>query len=364
MLTPLLRRNILFAVGPLVLVTTILQIDRPAIPYTVPTSGLVLPVSEWTLSRAANGNLVSALKDNRTGKLTAFSASVFQRGAQANFHLHPRLYRQATLAKGDTVATLFSNQDHEQLSQLQGQLAEQQAELRLVEAGQKSADVEGMTNQVALARQELATQRLLTQRTQALYQDSLTSRQEYEVALNQLRVRELNVRLMGSNLKSASTGGRPEQLHVIRTRIRALRQQMQLINQGLQDRTLVAPVSGTLLLQSASANPTEEVLVAVADNSAYVALLPVAYVEKEYVRMGQAIEVAITGTTQTTQGRIIGIDNTVQLVDGRQAFFVTALLPEQNLPLVPGMVVRAVVSCQALSVQGHVARFARSLLLY
>ena len=70
------------------------------------------------------------------------------------------------------------------------------------------------------------------------------------------------------------------------------------------------------------------------------------------------------GITQTTQGKIIGIDNTVQLIDGRQAFFVTALLPAKNLPLVPGMVVRAVVSCQSLSMQGHVARFAHSLLLY
>ncbi|TGE22359.1 hypothetical protein E5K00_19140 [Hymenobacter aquaticus] len=366
MLTALLlvKKNLLLVAGPVVLATTLLRLDHPTLPYTVETSGLIMPVSEWTLSRAANGNLVSALKDNRTGKLTALSASVFQRGTQANFHLHPRLYRQATLAKGDTVGSLFSNQDHEQLVQLQGQLAEQQAELRLVETGQKPADVESTASQVALARQELAAQRLLTQRTQALYHDSLASRQEYEAALNQLRVRELTVQLTGANLRSASTGGRPEQRQVIRARIRALRQQIQQINHSLQDRTLVAPVAGTLLLQYASANPTEEVLVAVADNSAYVALLPVAYTEKEYVRVGQGIEADITGTTHTTQGTIIGLDNTVQMVDGRQAFFVTALLPEKSLPLVPGMVVRTRVFCQPLSVQGYVARFARSLFLY
>lgn len=147
------------------------------------------------------------------------------------------------------MASMFSNQDHEQLVQLQGQLDVQMAELKLINAGQKSADVEGITNQMALAKQELATQRLLTKRTKSLYQDSLTSLQEYEMAVNQLRVRELNVRLMEANHKSATTGGSPEQLQVIRSQINSLQQQIKQIKNSLKDLTLVSPVSGTVLLK-------------------------------------------------------------------------------------------------------------------
>lgn len=340
------------------------ELAPTAIPYTIDTSSLVMPISEWTLSRAQNGNLISTLKDNRTGRLNAFSASVFQRGYQADFQLNPKIYHQPYLSKGDTVANMYSNQDQERLVQLQGELAVQEAELELVSTGQKSADVEGVVNQLALAQQELAAQRVLTQRTVALHQDSLTSLQEYELALNTLRVRELNVGRIEAGYKSATTGSKPEQVRVIRTRINSLQRQIQHIKQGLKELTVVSPVSGTVLLQKAAANPMEEVLVSVADNSAYVVLLPVNYLEKNYVQLRQKIEVAVTGTTQTAVGRIIGIDNTVQIVDGRQAFFVTALIDDKKAPLVPGMVVRTTISCQPISLKGHVARTAESLLLY
>jgi hypothetical protein len=359
-----LKRNILLAASPMVVLTMVLEVMPAVIPYTVQTSSLVMPVSEWTLSRAQNGDLITTLKDNRTGKLSAFSTSVFQRGNQANFQLNPNIYRRPYLNKGDTVASLFSNQDHEQLVQLQGQLAVQKAELQLDNVGQKPADVESRFNEMALAKQELATQRLLTNRTIALYQDSLTSQQEYEMAVNKLRVRELNVQTMAANYRSAATGVRSEQLQVIRTRIRLLQQQIEQIQRTLKDLTLTSPVSGTILLKKAPVDPTEEVLVAVADNSSYVMLLPLKYRERDYVQLGQKIEVEITGTTQKASGEIIGIDNAVQLVDGRPAFFVTALITEKNLPLVPGMVIRTTIWCQSISLKDHLARMAHSLFVY
>ena len=359
-----LKKSLLLVASPTLALVATLQLMPSTLPYTVQTSSLVMPVSEWTLSRAQNGNLISTLKDNRTGKLRAFSTSVFQRGQQANFQINPKVYRQSYLNKGDTVASMFSNQDHEQLMQLQGQLDVQKAELRVLSAGQKSADVEGIANQRALAKQELATQRLLTERTKSLYQDSLASLQEYEMAANQLQVRELNVRLMEANYKSATTGSSPEQIQVMRSRISSLQQQMKQVKNSLKDLTLTSPVSGTLLVKKTQVNPTEEVLLCVGDNSAYALLLPVNYVERHYVQLSQEIEIAITGTTQTAHGKIIDIDNAIQIVDGRQAFFVTALIEDNTLPIVPGMLVRTTIYCQSISLKNHLARSARALAMY
>lgn len=359
-----LKRNLFLAATPVLLFKMALTQGPFTLPYTIETSSLIMPVSEWTLSRAQNGNLISALKDNRTGRLSAFSASVFQRGYQADFQLNPKIYHQPSLTKGDTVARMYSNQDQERLVQLQGELAVQEAELQLVNSGQKPADVEEVANQLALAKQELASQRALTARAQALHQDSLTSLQNYELSLNKLRVRELNVNMIGAEYKSVTTGGKPEQIRVIRTRIISLQQQIRHIQQSLKELTVVSPVSGAVLLKKAPVNPTEEVLVSVADNSSFVAILPVNYLERNYVQEQQRIEVAVTGTTQTAVGKIIGIDNTVQIVDGRQAFFVTALIEDKNAPLVPGMVVRTTLSCEPISVADHVTRIAQTLLTY
>ena len=179
-----MKRNRLFAVGTALILVMAVKISPSDLPYNIYTSSLVMPRSEWTLSRAQNGNLISSLKDNRTNNLRAFSASVFQRGYQANFQLNPNVYHRTQMNRGDTVATMYSNQDEERLIQLQGELDVQQAELQASNSGQKAADVAGTANQIALARQELAAQRTLTQRTKALYNDSLVSPQEYQTDIN------------------------------------------------------------------------------------------------------------------------------------------------------------------------------------
>ena len=359
-----MKRNRFFAVGTVIILIMAVKMSPSHLPYTIYTNGLVMPRSEWTLSRAQNGNLISSLKDNRTNNLQAFSASVFQRGYQANFQLNPAVYHRTRLNKGDTVATMYSNQDEDRLIQLQGDLEVQQAELQVNNSGQKTADVAGQASQIALARQELSMQRTLTQRTEALYEESLVSLQEYQADLSKLRVRELNLKMAEANYQSVATGDKPQQLQVVKSRINSLQQQIGKIKSGLKDLTLVAPVSGTILLRTASVNPTEEVLLSVADNSAWVVLLPVSYLEREYIQLDQTIEIAITGTTQTTSGKIVGIDNTVQFVDGRQAFFVTALVEEKYAPLISGMLARITVVCQSITLEEHLRRSAKLLFVH
>ncbi|GAB3038008.1 hypothetical protein GCM10027185_45530 [Spirosoma pulveris] len=348
-----------------VFVIALLKDLLPAtLPYPVRTSSLVMPAREWTLSRVRNGNLISTLKDNRTGRLSAFSSSVFQRGYMANFQLNPTIYRRAYLNKGDTVASMYSNQDQERLAQLLGELEVQKAELQLVSSGRKAADVEEIIDQLALAKQELAAQNALTKRIEALYGDSLVSSQEYETAIHKRRMCELTVHANEAAYRSATTGSKPEQLQVIRSKINALQQQIQHMQNSLKELTLVAPVSGIILLKKSLAEPTEEVLLSVADQSDYVLLLPVNFLERDYVQLNQDVEIAITGTTKLAFGRIIGIDNTVQLVDGRQAFFVTALINSKNLPLVPGMLVKTTIWCQSLTLKEHLIRAGKSLFIY
>ncbi|MFD1144617.1 HlyD family secretion protein [Larkinella insperata] len=326
------------------------------LPYSIPTTGLVMPVSEWTISRIQNGNLVSILKDNRTGRLSQYSSSVFQRGNQSNFQLNTALYHHVYLHKGDTVATMYSNQDEEELTRLQGELSVQKAQLAWYRSGQKAADVEINNRRIDIAQQELAAQRPVAARSQALFQDSLISRQDYENAVNKLRVLELNLKMAEANFKSATTGDKPERVQVVITQIQSLQRQIQQIQHNLNDLTLIAPVSGTILLKQAAATPMEEVLLSVADNSSFVVVMPVEYAEKPFLQPRQTVKIAVPGTTQLTFGKIITIDNTVQLVDGRQAFFITALIEQNDLPLLPGMLVRATVESPPIALLEHLGR--------
>lgn len=331
--------------------------------YNIHSVGLVTPMKEWILSRGQDGNLISTLKDNSIGKLSSYSVTTFQRGYEARLFLNPNLYHYSRICKGDTIATMFSNKDEEQLVQLQGELNILNSELHLYTSGQKAEDVQGVFQRVALARQELEMQRKMTHRSVSLFKDSLISTQEYETALNTLRTRELEVKIAESTYNSVATGGKPEQIQFISAKIESIKQQILQIKNGLRDFILVSPISG-VAVQKKNTYQTEEVLVAVADTSANVILFPVSYEEKNYLAIGQAIEVAITGTFQKCRGTIIGIDNTVQIVDGRQAFFVTAILKEKNLPIVSGTLLKTTVLGEPLTVTKYIARAVYSTFVY
>lgn len=327
------------------------------IPYNIQTAGMVMPIREWTLSKTQAGNLVTSLKDNSTGKLSSYSVSTFQRGNEASFDLNPLVYRLPYLNKGDTIATMYSNKDEERLVALNGDLEVQNSELRLHSAGQKVSDLQTVENKIALAKQELATQRGITARTEALYKDSLVSRQQYELAMNHLRVRELEVKTAEAMYSSARTGDKPEELALVQARINSIRQQIDQIKRGMLDQTLLSPIAGAVVHKKQQMfNDSENLLLTIADTAAYVVLLPVEYIEKDYVEIGRPVEVAIKGTTRRSVGKIIGIDNTVQIVDGRQAFFVTAIFEEKNLPLVPGMILKTIVIGEPVPLSQHLAR--------
>lgn len=357
-------KNQLRVVGLASVLLIIIQQVPVELPYHIQSQGQLLPIREWTLSRSQSGDLTSSFKDNRTGKLSAYAVTAFQRGNEARFSLHPRVYAQAQITRGDTIATLYSNKDEERLVQLQGELQVQQSEILLNQAGEKAEEVRSFSNRLALAKEALAMQQKLTSRSELLYRDSLISLQEYETAVNLLRTRELEVKVAQANFESVSTGGKPAQIDFIKAKNEATRQQIRQIRNGLQNFTLVAPLSGVAIQKKESPSLSEEVLLAVADQSAYVIFFPVQYAEKDYVHTGQTVQVSLTGTTRQCRGKIIGMDNTTQIIDGKQAFFVTALVEEKDLPVVSHTFLRVTVVGQSVTPRQYLARGLKSLAVY
>jgi hypothetical protein len=108
----------------------------------------------------------------------------------------------------------------------------------------------------------------------------------------------------------------------------------------------------------------EEVLLAVADQSAYIIFFPLQYIEKDYVAPGQSVKVSLTGTTRQCLGKIISIDNATQIIDGRQAFFATAFIEEKDLPVVSNTYLRVTVLGQPITIRQYMARAIKSLMVY
>lgn len=80
------------------------------LPFKVRTRAIIRPVTEWELSRTAEGNLTQAFHDNLTGTVRSYGVTEFQRGDVVRFEVNPRLRSMASISEGDTVGMLYSNE--------------------------------------------------------------------------------------------------------------------------------------------------------------------------------------------------------------------------------------------------------------
>jgi hypothetical protein len=326
------------------------------IPYTIHTQGLILASKEWTLSRTLNGYLVSSETDNKRGYVSSYKVTEFKRGDVAEFLLNPKLYSQNYILKGDTLGVLNSNEEQRHLLELLGDYEILHAELLYYSTGQKPEDVMEAKNRLELVKQKLETQKKLIERTEALYRDSLISPQEYEIKYNEYRIQELNKEVAEAHYFSVTTGDKPEKRLLIMAKIKALESQIDQIRKRLENFTLVSPLTGMLVKDISTLSP--ETLVKVADTTSYTMLLPVELYEKQFINKNSRVELKIKGSLRKPQGKIIRIDNSAQILNGKQAIFTGALFENLEIGLTPGAYTEAVIHCPPVTPLEYLGRIA------
>lgn len=302
--------------------------------YTIHTKGLVIPAHEWSLGRTIDGNLISSLKDNIQGSLKTYNVTEFQRGDVVEFKLNEALFNSRQVQQGDTIGTVYSNEEQRKLIQLQGQFDVLYAELKFYSAGEKPEDVAKAKTRLTLARQELETQKRLMERSRTLYRDSLISEQQYELEMNDLKLKEIGEDVAEAQYMSAITGDKPERAHLITTKIEVLKQQIDQARDRINYFTLISPITGMVVMNRASQN--EELLINIIDTSAYVVLTPLDMLERNYVKQDLAVSMKLRNFNENPTGKIVSIDNVTQVVDQRQAFFATVLF-ENQAAITPGL---------------------------
>lgn len=321
--------------------------------YNIHTKGLVIPAHEWSLARTIEGNLVSSLKDNIQGSVKNYNVTEFQRGDVVEFKLNEELFNSRSVQKGDTIGMVYSNEEQRKLLQLQGEFDILYAELRYYTSGQKPEDVERAKRQLILAQQEVETQRRLMDRSQTLFRDSLISEQNYELELNALRLKEMQHNIAEAEYMSATTGDKPEQAELISTKMGVLKQQIDQIRARINYFTLISPVSGMVVMNRGA--ESSELLINIIDTSAYVVLTPLDMFERSYVKEDLDVRMKLRDLPATPAGKIISIDNVVQVVDNRQAFFATALFRNEQA-IAPGLVTEILIQGEQVSPLEYAAR--------
>ncbi len=292
--------------------------------YTVSSKGLLYPGKEWVLSRTTDGNLINSLKDNFNNSLIDYTVTEFQRGDMASFAVRPQVLQKKQIEKGDTIAIIQSQNELLRITELRGELAVQQRLLSVYASGERLQDIEVAYQQMILAQNEVKAQQRITERNRILYEKRHIPEEEYEVSLNELNIKEQEYLIAQTQYESLKGGAKPEQIELIQANIESLKQQIEQINRLMDAYTITSPINGIIIKQQGT-NTSYETILRVAQTTEYVIKIPVNVYQLPYLETGQKLNFHTPGTGEAFSAYIAGFDNTVQMIDGRQKIFLTAV---------------------------------------
>lgn len=350
-------KNLLFGIF-LVMVLMIAAFLYIEMPYTIRAKGIVKPIQEWGLYKAFDGTLVNILEDHVSGSLTEYKVLEFQRGDIVSFLFNDQLLQHEAVSKGDTIAWVISNDLKLSLLEKQGALAYEESLLQVYLTGEKPEAIKLALDQVQLASQELQTQRQITERITQLYRQALVSQQEYELAVNDLKVREYQLDIARSNYESLLAGQKEEQIGAIQARITALELQKKHIMEHMAGMNIVSPINGHLIRQRNPDGSNEDTVLKVADLSGLLVFAPIDVFEKSFIEAGQQVTIVSTHGRNEFEGRIIGIDNSVQIINRQPKIFITILVSSEDSQagLFPNLVVDARIHTPRVSLFEYLKR--------
>ena len=331
------------------------------VPYNIRTKGIVMPAKEWGLYKAFDGTLVNMLEDHVNGIINEYKVHEFQRGDIVQFLFNQDLLGSELVNEGDTIAWVVSNDLKLNILEKKGALAYEKSLLDVYLSGDKPEAVQLALDQIELARQEVKNQEKITERIVQLYEQDVVSRQDYELAVNDLLVKEYRLEIAQSAYQAVLAGEKEEEIGAVRARIAAIEYQLSHLKEHLADMNILSPITGQLMRQRIANNDNSGQVIKIADLSTYVVSVPIDLFEKKYLHIGQAVSLSTPHSRKEHTGAIIGIDNSVQIINRQPKIFVSVLVnPVSNEYLLyPNMIVDARIHHENISLIEYLIRKSR-----
>ncbi len=328
------------------------------IPYYIHSRGIIMPGKEWVLKKDSKGTLVSIFKDNLINSTTQFTVTEFQRGDLAQFQLKNGLFNSSRIAYGDTIGMISSTEEDRRYIELVAELQVQQSLLKVYTSGEKPENVRMAYENMIRAEHEYSTQKQLTERQEVLFNEEYIPAETYELSYNDLVVKRQNMNVAKANYESLITGAKQEEIDYINASIHALELQIEQAEKRLASFCVTSPIDGQIVGRRTMING-EDIVLAVADRSQLLVVLPVAIYQLPFVESGHDLVLKSNTYGLSYKARIVGIDNSVQLVDQRQNVFITAALDGGNEDLLSGMILDATISAGWITIPEYVRRMFR-----
>lgn len=309
----ILKKKISLIVGLAILLAIMAVFFSPIkINYSITSKVQIKPHLEWELSKTIDGTLITSLKDNLKNSINSYSVTEFQRGDVVEFKLNETLFEKDFIEKGDTIGIIYSNEEQRKLIELIGNLKILEAEYTFYTTGQKPEDVDRALKELMLAEKELETQQKLMARSEILVKDTVISLQQYDIDLNELKVKEMTYEIAKANYESVKTGEKPEQADLINSKIKALNLQIEQLKERINYFTLLSPIDGILEKNSFQAplleNVRNDIVLKIVNIDHKIGVAPIKISDLPYFSIGSKAYLP----KEEKYATLIDIDNVAQ----------------------------------------------------
>jgi len=336
------RRHVLLLIGLLAIIVIFLPIKMH---YSFQATSLVYPAKEWYLKKATDDSYVSELHDFEKDVISHMIAYKFERGDISELHIKDGLATDDFVEKGDTVAYIQSYLIENDIVRLRNLIEVEKASISVNNTGAKQELIDEAVQEYEFAKLKLDLEEKNYKRQQKLFQDSVISEADFEVADNTFHLAEVNVQIAESALLSLKTGRKAEEISLIYQKIDSYKNQIENL-EDLLDQYYIKPAISGVLRFSTSNNR----IITVSDTGRYILKIPVKVNNIQYLASISAIRFSVPGYDDEIEASFAGLDNNVNMAANEQMLIAKAIINLKLKRVYPGMAVQCEVICDKITI--------------
>lgn len=322
------------------------------IPLTIKTYSEVFPKEKWLLTRGNSGEIVSNLIDFSNGHTAQYNISQFERGELVSVNFSKFLRDKKELSKGDTVVFMRSSNVQDQLVSAEGELEVALANLKSQSSSQKEPLIREAESRLKYTEEKLAQQKVLVERGRQLYEKNLSSKQEFEMQKWSLDLLAIECKIYNSQLENLRTGIKPEETKYLESQIASSQNRLRFLKKMESQLLIQSPICGKI---APSFSP--DTLLNVSDIKMVVLHIPVKLTDLQLFAEGKKIPVNFPNISNSTyNGHVISIGKEVKVMSGQQVVFISVMLENTPVTLLPGMILDTSMQLRTINLFDHLVR--------
>jgi len=295
-------------------------------------------VGMWSLMRDGVGQVVTGLEKNLIGRGGKRILRQFERPDIVELQLSSHLYNGSTVAAGDTIAVIISQEGISQLRALRKSLNKAFAERGALLAGDRTEDQEVAHQAVLRAEAALYAYKLEFDRSLELSDAGHITLSEWQAVQGQYKLLETELELSRAQHRSLQTGARPQDVAVAQAEIERLQQLIDNVKNKLDDlEAVITPLNGIVHFIDSSG-----VILQIERTDTMAAVIAISQAIAGRLTIGQEIEIKLFANPAAIQHSIIArIDflgdqtgaSAVVYLDNREGWMRTGMNGICKLPL-------------------------------